>query len=251
MIHLLCPHCHTKLAVKEAMAGRLGVCPKCKNKMRIPQLETITPDDVPEERISAAPKREATAQSAKSPRRFEDDEDDDRPARPRRRPIEDADDRADDDEPAPRRRKKRKKRRRRESSSGVPSLLSDNPVLFGLAGVVLLMLITCGLALLFPPAALVPIGLGWLMMAVGNIWYLVCAFQEDVMSGVLCFVVPFYSLYYLIAHFDEVKMPFFTGLVGFVLIVGGSCAGGIGGAMRGEPPSGVHGTVRVAARVVA
>jgi hypothetical protein len=113
------------------------------------------------------------------------------------------------------------------------------------------MLITCGLALIFPPAALVPIGLGWLMMAVGNIWFLVCAFQEDVMSGVLCFVVPFYSLYYLIAHFDEVKMPFFTGLVGFVLIVGGSCAGGIGGAIRGEPPSGVYGAGNAPARVVA
>jgi hypothetical protein len=251
MIHLQCPHCHSKLAVKEAMAGRLGACPKCKNKIRIPQLETITPDDLPEERISAAPKRESAAQTTRPPRRFEEDDDADEPlAPPKRRRFEDVDDRADDAEPAPRRRKKRRKKRRRESSSSVPSFLSDNPVLFALAGVAGILLITCGLALLFPPVALLPIGLGWLLLMVSNIWFLVCAFQDDVMSGVLCLLIPFYSLYYLITHFDEVRMPIFTGLLGFVLVMGGSCAMGIGGAMHNEPPPNFLGALQISARVI-
>jgi hypothetical protein len=234
------------------MAGRVGACPKCKNKVRIPELETIAPEDLPEERVTPAPKRVATVQPSRSPRDFEEDEDDERPARPRRRPSDDADDRAVDNEPAPRRRKKRRKKRRSESSSGFASFLSENLLLSGLIGVGILMLLVCGVAFIFPPIALLPIGLGWLMMIVCNIWFIVCAFQDDVLQGVLCFLVPFYSLYYLITHFEEVKMPFFGGLIGALMIMGGSCAAGVGGASWGSSqPQGVHGGLHASSHFVA
>jgi hypothetical protein len=250
MIHLQCPYCHTKLAVKEAMAGRLGACPKCQNKVRIPQLETLAPDDLAEERVSATPKREAVAQPPRPARRFEED-DDDRPARPRRRPIDDADDRADDDEPAPRRPRKRRKRRRRESSSS--SAFGDfNPIWFALIGVAVIWIICFGLSFVFPLIALVPLGLGGLLSFAGLIWFLIVAFQDDVLAGVLCLFVPFYSLYYFISHFDETKAPFFTQLLGTLMMFTSMCAGGMSGAMHSDrPPPGVHGAAYVPVRIVA
>jgi hypothetical protein len=251
MIHLLCPHCRCKLAVKEAMAGRLGACPKCKNKIRIPQLETITSEEVPEERVSAAPQRIVTVQPTRTSRDLEDAEDDDRPARPRRRRFEDADDRADDDEPAPRRPRKRRKRRRREASSSF-SIGDITPIWFVLIGLVVIWIICFGLSFVFPLVALVPLGLGWLLSIAGGIWFLIVAFQDDVLAGVLCMFVPFYSLYYLITHFDETKAPFFTQLLGTLMMFTSMCGGGMSGAIHGNrPPSGVNGAVCVPTRVIA
>src|SRR5436853_187830 len=66
--------------------------------------------------------------------------------------------------------------------------------------------------------------LGWLMMSVAGIWILVLAFQEDAVCGVLCLLVPFYSLYFVITRFDECKVPFVLELFGFVLWMTGSIA---------------------------
>jgi phage FluMu protein Com len=35
MIHIQCPNCNKKLAVKESQAGVIGVCPACKSKFRV------------------------------------------------------------------------------------------------------------------------------------------------------------------------------------------------------------------------
>ena len=74
--------------------------------------------------------------------------------------------------------------------------------------------------------------LGWLIAFAGGIWFLVVAFQDDAIQGILCLFVPFYSLIYLITHFEEVKKPFLVQVVGTALALGGLCAGGIRGASQ-------------------
>ena len=76
-------------------------------------------------------------------------------------------------------------------------------------------------------------GLGFLLSIVGGIWFLMVAFQDDVMQGILCWFVPFYSLFYLATHWEEEKMPFFTQLAGLALMMFGSCAVGVGAGLRG------------------
>lgn len=72
----------------------------------------------------------------------------------------------------------------------------------------------------------IPLLLDYLVMFVGNIWFLVIAFSDDVGQGLLCLCVPFYSLFYLATHWDECKFPFLLGLGGFVMTMVTSCAGG-------------------------
>ena len=75
---------------------------------------------------------------------------------------------------------------------------------------------------------MVPILLGWLTALVGGVMFLIVAFQDDVMQGILCWFVPFYSLFYLITHWEEEKVPFFIQIAGFVMVFMGSCAFGGG-----------------------
>ena len=48
--------------------------------------------------------------------------------------------------------------------------------------------------------------------------------------------VPFYSLIYLINHFDELKAPFLVQMVGTVVLLGSACAGGINSEKRVDTP---------------
>jgi hypothetical protein len=82
----------------------------------------------------------------------------------------------------------------------------------------------------------VPVIVGWLISLVGGLWFLVVAFQEGPHHGILCLCLPFYSLYFLITHFDETKRPFFLNLIGFAITMAGSCAGGLHGERGGGPP---------------
>ncbi len=55
----------------------------------------------------------------------------------------------------------------------------------------------------------------------GNIWFLVIAFQESVLSGILCLFMPFYALGFMIRNWDETKKPLgmtFTGALHLVSI---------------------------------
>jgi DNA-directed RNA polymerase subunit RPC12/RpoP len=263
MIHLRCAKCHSKLAVQDALAGRLAACPKCHSKLRIPSPETAEEEEAPEDRISAAPKRESYSQSRRTrqpveeedeedrPRRRieEDDEEDERPVRSRRRPIEEAEVPAEDDEPRPRPRKKRRKRRRPRETSDF--LANVNWFLVGLGGLAFIWIVSLGLAFAFPPFALVPMGLGWLLSMVGGVWFLIIAFQDDVTAGILCLLVPFYSVYYLITNFDSVKMPFFAQMLGLVMIMSSTCVAGRGFSdSRVEiQPGYLHGEYRLVSQV--
>jgi hypothetical protein len=88
------------------------------------------------------------------------------------------------------------------------------------------------LAVFVPSLAIVPIILGGFMAGAGGIMFLIVAFKDDAMQGILCWFVPFYSLYYLITHFEEEKIPFFLQVAGFVMMMIGGCAGGVGEGLR-------------------
>jgi hypothetical protein len=45
----------------------------------------------------------------------------------------------------------------------------------------------------------------------------VVAFQEDILQGILCLFVPFYSLYFLFTHLDQAGKPFLLNIVGSVV----------------------------------
>jgi hypothetical protein len=251
MIRVQCPGCDSKLAIKDIYAGKLILCPKCKNKMRLPELETEDEDEAREERISAAsrvespprrPRRRVEEDDEEDERpvrprrrRIDDDDEersehiteDERPARPRRRRINDDEDRLEVDEPRPRRRKERKRRRRREAEGwSISDVNWTNWLLIGLGIVALLGFASVAAAFAFPLFMIIPVCLGGLLMFVGYVWFVIVAFQDDAIQGVLCMLIGIYRVYYLITNFDEVKIPFLIEVVGAILFVGGICAGG-------------------------
>ena len=85
------------------------------------------------------------------------------------------------------------------------------------------------LAFAFPPFAVIPILIGCLLMFVGQIWFLIIAFQDDVVQGLLCLFIGIYALYYALTNLDEVKIPFGMQILGLVMIVSSFCAGGMHG----------------------
>jgi hypothetical protein len=247
MIRLACPGCHKTLAIPDTLAGRLVACPKCKNKFRVPQPEPADPDDEAEVQVTARPRPGRSAPSRPAPParpRRPAEEEDEQPVRRRPRPAEEEEDdleeapapsrrraEEDDEEGAPRRRERKKRRRTRPSRprEGMDPMLMGA---IGVGGVCLLL----GLgALLLPWLALVPICLGAFLYVAGYFWFIVVAFQDDVIQGILVFFVPFYFLYYLIVNWEGEKKPFLCSVAGFVLVMFGSCMGSMGNAIRGGP----------------
>jgi hypothetical protein len=255
MIRFRCPKCNKKLGVNESQAGEVGVCPECKGKFRIPAApagDEITTS--PRGKSGPPPEDEGGPAPAGGRRRREEEEDDDLPPRRRRREEEDDDDlpprqrrreEGEDEDLPPRRRRReeedeeerkpaRRRRRRRQGASGLPGGLDGLTV--GLLGVGVGGLLFVGLSLVLPAAALLPLGLGYLLAVAGSIWFLVVAFQDSPVSGLLCLCVPFYSLIYLVTHFEETKRPFFAYLTGLILVMTASCAGAMHESRTGPSP---------------
>jgi hypothetical protein len=203
MIRFLCEHCGKKLSADEAKAGKVGRCPACQQTFRIPDMERAEEPEAP-----------APAEAIQT-RRAE-------PPLPRRRP------KLDEEDGSPREElQSRKRRRKRKQTSGVFELpFGLSPLLFGLIVVYAIGVICLIPALFVPAIAVVPILLGYLVMGVGGVWFLVVAFQDEVMHGVLCLLCNLYSLYYLIINFEEEKWPFAVQIAGILLAVAGMCAGG-------------------------
>lgn len=233
MPQVFCPNCDKKLAVPDRLAGKKGQCPRCKFRFDVPAEEEIEEhdfevvEDEPEpDQEAAAPSRGVREGRDESPRRArsrDDADDDDRPSRRRR-------DEDEDEPPRPRKRTSRAgpRRRRREYDGGS---FWTSPV--GLAstiggGVALLSFLA---AVLFPPLLVVPFGLGCLLASVGQIWFIIVAFQDDVMQGILCWAIPGYAFYYMLTNWEGVKNPVLTQAVGFLMAVGGICAGAIGSSI--------------------
>ena len=78
---------------------------------------------------------------------------------------------------------------------------------------------TIGMLLLF---------VGFAVMAVGGIWFLVVAFTEGVGWGLACMFIPFVSLYFLVKFWDNAKKPFFIQLAGLVPYILGIVLAGAG-----------------------
>jgi hypothetical protein len=259
MPRLRCPSCTKVLSVPASLSGKMGLCPHCKSKVRVPVLEpeSSEPDDQITDEPPARASRRVQSEPAARPGRTRPDEDEevenveweevspperrrrgheedeDEYARPRRRRYEEDEDapprrRDEDEEERPRR---RRRRRRRRESSGFWSDLSPmmKVMLIGVGASLAL----AGVAVAVPQLAIVPVILGWLLMFAGQILFLVVAFQDDVMQGILCLFVPCYSLFYLITHFEEEKVPFFMQIGGIGVTMIGSAAGVAGAALRG------------------
>jgi hypothetical protein len=136
-----------------------------------------------------------------------------------------------DDYDRPRR---RRRRRRRQSGLGfqLPTQLipgiSNFMALLVLLGAIWLLL--GGVALLAPPLGVFLVLLGILLSTVGRVWFLVIAFQDDLMTGLLCLLVPLYDIIYLINNQDSAGPPFLVNLIGIMMAFSGIwLVGGLGG----------------------
>lgn len=61
--------------------------------------------------------------------------------------------------------------------------------------------------------ALALILIGMLAIFATGIWYLVVAFQQDVVWGLCCMLVPFASIVFLFKFWQKAKKPFIGQLV--------------------------------------
>jgi hypothetical protein len=145
-----------------------------------------------------------------------DEEEEERP-RKRRRAEEEEDEEEEEEEERPR--KKRRKKRRRSSRSGggelIPGLSNFAAMLIG---IVVGWLLLAGVSLAVPPLAML-LSLGGLALAfAGGLWLLIVAFQDDVVKGILCLVVPFYALIYVILNLDTAGRPFLIWMLGNLMM---------------------------------
>lgn len=99
MIHFRCPKCNKRLGVNESQAGKVGVCPECKGKFRVPGVWTVD---------------EFTALARKESQPSQKDDVPPPPMRKRRRDEEDDDLPSEDDEEERKPARKRKKKRRKK-----------------------------------------------------------------------------------------------------------------------------------------
>jgi hypothetical protein len=95
--------------------------------------------------------------------------------------------------------------------------------------------ISFALGFVWPPLMFVATGVGAILTIVDGIMFLIVVIQDDIVQVILCFFVPFYSLFYLITHFDECKHAFFIQIAGIGFLTLSMCAGGGAIAVMGKP----------------
>jgi hypothetical protein len=253
MVLLRCPTCTQALSVAESLSGQVVVCGHCRNFLRIPTLQSTAirqPDsrDVPGPPPSPVTPAGIQATPSAPPPRTDPEEKVEEveweeviPPAPRPQDLDEVQRISPESRsrPEPRRRRRYEDdrdeppRRRRRRSRYANLFTELPPVLIALVIVVSLSFVSCFLAILVPPLAIVPIVLGGLIAAVGGVLFLMVAFQDDALQGVFCLIIPFYSVIYLITHFEEEKVPFMLQAGGLVLALLGWCSGGLGAGLRG------------------
>ena len=233
-------------------------CPACKTRFQVPQPEPdeppppkpsrrVTAAAVDEEEAKEKPRRkrrdeEEDEGKPRRKRRDEEEEDEDKPRRKRRDEEEEDEDkprrkRRDEEEdeeprPRPRAKKKKKKKSRSRQGGGFAEWSMITKVLVVSAAI---WAISFALGFVWPPLMVVAFGLGAILTIVGGIMFLIVVIQDDIIQVILCFLIPFYSLFYLITHFDECKHAFFIQLMGFGFLTLSMCAGGGALAVMGKP----------------
>jgi hypothetical protein len=222
MIRFKCPKCASSLAVKEAKAGALGLCPSCGTKVRVPQGPAPSPPPSPPapepSALAARPEPEDVpgAYGFESPL--------DPPPAPRPQPVKEQRAERDEDEPTEEVRPARKKARRTKGRARKDRAALDFSPFLWVAGVVGLFLILAGLSFLVPGLGYVTAGLGYAIGFAGWIWFLVIAFQESIGWGLACLLIPCVSLIFLVTHLDQALKPFLVNLGGGVLVFIGMTA---------------------------
>jgi hypothetical protein len=243
-----CSQCDKKLRIPDAMMGRMVMCPNCKNKFRAALPKTTETDEVAEEHVAAEPrpKRPPTMPSKKPRRPIVDD---DRPAI--KRSHEPAEEEVDglqevdeleevgvrdqriDEEPLRRRsgRKRNKKawlKRGRRWADWWSGLSSFDKFLAGTLAVCLILAV---LGVVFPPIVLIPVFLSAALSLLAQLMLIRAAFEEGGAVGCAFLIVPFFPLYFIIAHFEEAKKPLLLHLASFGLLIFCVCCAGVGSAL--------------------
>ncbi len=143
-----------------------------------------------------------------------------KPARPRG---------GDDYKDRPRRRRRRRRTEREVGTFGIPEEIIPGLDNF-LAILALLGIMTLGmggLSLLFPPAGAVLGLVGSVVALAGQVWFVMLAFQEDLVSGLLCLLLPCYAFWFLLNNQDVVMRAFLLTLVGMGMSLVGSLGAGL------------------------
>lgn len=195
MIHLPCPQCGQFLDVMESQLGKLAECPHCANRFQIPLVPPMPPKAASGVRPSGA-----SVASRK---------------RPAPKVDHDLEEFVEEEKPRP---KAKKGKNRRKSSASTVGLDGYTALLLAMVGI---MAVFTVVGIFLPLAMLVPAIIGFVISFGAGIWLLVIPFKESALQGLLCMFVPFYALYYLLTHFDEMWKPFVLQLLA-TLMFGGS-----------------------------
>ena len=58
---------------------------------------------------------------------------------------------------------------------------------------------------------------GSVLSIIGSIWFLIVTFQESVLWGLGCMLIPFVSLFFLVAHWEDAASPFWLSVLGTLI----------------------------------
>jgi uncharacterized protein YbaR (Trm112 family) len=255
VIRLICPGCEKRLQVKETQAGKIITCPTCETRFQVPQPEPDEPPPPkPSRRVTAAamdeekPRRgrrdeEEDEEKPRRKRQNEEEEDEDKPRRSRR---DEEDEEEEEPRPRPRAKKKKKKSRSRQSGGFAEWGMITKVLVVSAA----IWAISFALGFVWPPLMFVALAVGAILSFVGGIMFLIVVIQDDIIQVILCLFVPFYSLFYLVTHFDECKNAFFIQMAGIVFLMVTMCAGVGSLAVMGNPEQPKKGELHRPALVV-
>jgi hypothetical protein len=224
MIRVKCPKCEKRLSVDEDEAGKIGSCPDCGQKFRIPAAKAAAanPDKGRPAKAAVAKKRPAPqAKGAAKPaapppsRPKEDWEEEDSSPYAVKEGEEQteaarliAQDSFRDKEYEQLRKKKERALKKEESRKNLASL----------GGLFLAWIALSGYAYWQPDYAAVPAGIGNLMSTFGAIWLIVLGFKEGALTGLLVWFIPFYDWYFAIKNFDIAGRAFIIKYVGLLIV---------------------------------
>ena len=57
-------------------------------------------------------------------------------------------------------------------------------------------------------------------MVVRHFWGVDIAFKDSIRQGLACLLIPYYSIFYSIKHWEKTKKPFKVFLIGFAIVIG-------------------------------
>ena len=140
----------------------------------------------------------------------------------------------EDDDPRPRRSRadkedkevvRPKKKKKKSPPSALASwvavlarLDTSLKIIVGLAIVALM------LSCIHPTLYVVPAVYGGILVLLGSVLFLIVVFNDSPFELLMCMFLPFYSLYYVVTHWDETKSALMLQVFGIVVCVSFLCA---------------------------